>query len=396
MKFGPTIPMPKSPIERLACQFRNFLYLPDASSLYTLMGAIAANMIEGEPCWIMLVGPPSCGKSELLNSTVDVPRMLSCCSISGEAAFLSGTEERFRAKDATGGILRQVGDHGGIILNDFTSLLSSPKDRLMTIMGIFRECYGGRWVRQIGGEGGKLLQWTGKLGLFAGCTPKIDLHHALTSELGERWVYYRFDQLTDGWNEMMMSLSGERRKDWRDELRRLVRIFFEDCKLAFGKEQPAREFTDAERFRIYDLATLAVRCRSSVSRTEDYQREVLNPSRQEVIMRVGNALTQLLLGLCAIGVPPQDRWKILRKVALDSMPDLRRMIIETVSQEPISVKDLARKLKCGPNVTRRTVEDLEIHEVLRQSNEKVRFTDWMVKNYHKCEDTTQYPNIMQL
>src|ERR1700741_2407859 len=215
------IPPPQTPIGPLAVEVRNFLHLPDPSSLYVLYGAVAANMFEGPPCWLMLVGPPSCGKSEILNTLLDIPHMISGADISGEAAFLSGSNRRERASDATGGILRQIGDHGGVVLNDFTSVLSKPTDKFNPIMSVFREAFVGEWTRQIGGEGGRILTWKGRLALFAGVTGRIDQHHQVSAELGERWIYWRYDtepgsQYDDHFAETMMALSSNRVNGWRD------------------------------------------------------------------------------------------------------------------------------------------------------------------------------------
>src|SRR5262249_46665732 len=48
--------------------FRRHLHLPDPRPLLVLLGALAANHLEGDPVWLLLVGPPSGGKTRLLES----------------------------------------------------------------------------------------------------------------------------------------------------------------------------------------------------------------------------------------------------------------------------------------------------------------------------------------
>jgi hypothetical protein len=372
--------MPVSPIERLAVRFREVLHLPDPSALYVLMGAVAANMIEGPPVWIMLVGPPSCGKTELLNSLLYVPRILEAADLASEAAFLSGTSARETAGNATGGLLKQLGTAGGLILNDFTSVLSKPRDKLSTIMAVFREAYGGRWTRHVGSDGGRSIQWVGKLALFGGVTGVIDQHHQVSAELGERWVYFRFAH-HDTFHEVSMALSSDR-GEWREELRQIVVEFFKSQGLSFHKPAPRREFTVPEKLRLYHIALVAVSCRSAVAR-DQYTHEVIATKEIELATRLTTVLAQLLVGMDVIGVPEATRWKLITKVAMDSMPLVRRRIIDAVAKAKfaLTIDELQPVAEVSPGLVKRTVEDLMIHGVLQMNGQKVSFTDWMKANY---------------
>lgn len=379
------IPMPVTPVERLAARFRDFLSIPDPSALYTLMGAVAANMIEGSPVWIMLVGPPSCGKTELLNSLLSLPQMYEGADISSEGAFLSGTPKREWAADATGGLLRQTGDHGGLILNDFTSVLSKPGEKIDMIMSIFREAFGGRWTRHIGADGGRAVQWTGKLAIFAGVTGKIDQRHQVSAELGERWIYWRFEE-RDVFSDCMMSSSDERAPTWRMEMRTLVTQFFADLGLKFGAQLPRRAYTNTERIKLHRIAALAARCRSGVAR-DNYSKEIVGTKETELATRLYTILGQLLLGFDHIGVPEKLRWRLLSKIGMDSMPAIRKRTIEVVGINQLTVANLTSFLRCSSSTTKRVVEDLEVQDVLQRENGIISFTPWMEENYRKIHDS---------
>jgi hypothetical protein len=374
--------MPATPIDRLVACYRNHLHLPDPGPMYVLMGAVAANMIDGVPCWLMLIGPPSCGKSELLNSLLGVPHMVEAADIGGDAAFLSGSSRRDWAPDATGGLLRQVGDHGSIVLNDFTSVLSKPQDKMAGIMAVFRECYGGRWTRSIGGEGGRALTWAGRLGLFAGSTGVIDQHHKISAELGERWIYYRFEE-RDVFQDVMMALSNSR-NGWRDELRGYAVKFFDDLGLGFSRPQKRRDLASPERLRLHDLASLAARCRSSVTR-DTYSHEIIGARETELAIRLSATLAQLLIGMDFIGVDAKTIWSLLAKVAMDSMPRLRSMTLQAVSQssKSVSVDDLHKVLGCSLSVVKRVVEDLEMHKIVERACGRVFLSAWTRERYRR-------------
>ncbi len=372
------IPMPVSPIEKLTVKFREVLHLPDPDSLYILMGAVAANMIEGPPVWLMLVGPPSCGKSELLNSLLTVPNMVEAADISSEAAFLSGTSAKDRASDATGGLLQQTGKHGALILNDFTSILSKPQDRIAAIMAVLREAYGGRWTRHIGAEGGRAISWSGKLAVLAGCTTKIDQHSQINAELGERWIYWRYSW-RETFAEVCKALSPDR-GDWRESLRETVKMFFIDLELQFGCKSLRRDFTTVEQYRLYQLASFAATCRSGVAR-DRYTHEIVAARESELATRLATVLAQLLIGLDHIGVGEKTRWRLLAKVAMDSMPVMRRMVIDAVATQSRSIEDLQLLIGCSLTTTRRTVEDMTVHGIVTLENNRVTPTEWTAKHH---------------
>lgn len=46
--------------------FQRWLHLPDPGSLYVTLAAVVANRTAGDPVWLLLVGPPGSGKTEVL------------------------------------------------------------------------------------------------------------------------------------------------------------------------------------------------------------------------------------------------------------------------------------------------------------------------------------------
>ena len=58
-----------------------------------------------------------------------MPKVFPVSTITGEGALLSATSRRDVAEDATGGLLRQVGECGFLVLKDFTSVLEMSRDR---------------------------------------------------------------------------------------------------------------------------------------------------------------------------------------------------------------------------------------------------------------------------
>lgn len=387
---------PATPIEYLAASIREYLHMPDPSALYVLMGAVAANLLDGYPVWLMLVGPPGCGKTELINSLLNMLLVQEMANISGEGSFLSGTSTKDKADDATGGVLRKIGTHGGILINDFTSVLSLPQDTLKKVLTVFRECYSGRWTRDVGSDGGRTMQWVGKVMFLAGCTGVIDQHHAVNASLGERWVYYRFDR-PDGFAQSKRALINAANPKWADDMRALVHGFFESVGLEFGKSLPRRQLTDAEMVRVITMAGVAARCRSAVTRDNfSKSRDIMAVPEQEVESRIATSLGQLLIGMDYIGVPELDRWRLVGKVALDSMPRLRRIVVSLAAHNGgVGLKQLQLETGCSKTVIARTVEELGVFGIVgkdRASAEdmledsgrvKVQLSEWMRSEVRK-------------
>ena len=320
-------------------------------------------MHDGPPVWMMLVGPPSSGGSELLNLILEVPGIIEAGLIDSAAAFLSGTSEHEISKDATGGLLRQVGTHGGIVMKDFTSILSLPTNERKKIMGVFRETYDGRWTRPVGSDGGKSLRWEGRCGFFAKSTGAIDFESDVSAALGERWIYFRMedDPVFERSRRALINSSVD--QQWRKDLQQMVKAFFVGLDLHFKHSTERRRLKDYEHARIIRCGEVAAKCRSSVRR-DTYHGDIVGIRETEMGTRLTSALGQLYIGLEAIGVPEPTRWSLLGKITLDCMPSLRRKLVEAAAKDETLI-GLADRLGTGKRAVNQAIEDLEVHGVVR-------------------------------
>src|SRR5262249_54877555 len=80
-----------------------------------------------------------------------------------------------------------------LVLKDFGSILSLRPDTKAELLAALREIYDGKWTRIIGADGGKVLQWSGKIGLLFGCTRVYDSYYGVVSELGDRFLLCRME-----------------------------------------------------------------------------------------------------------------------------------------------------------------------------------------------------------
>src|SRR5262249_31465592 len=126
MKFG-SKPDPIV-LEQVHAVFRKWLgddY--DIGALNAVLAVAASKTLSGDPAWLLIISGPGNAKTETCQSLSKLDAHI-VSTISSEGALLSGTSEKNRAKGATGGLLRKIGDQGLLIVKDFTSILSANRD----------------------------------------------------------------------------------------------------------------------------------------------------------------------------------------------------------------------------------------------------------------------------
>jgi DNA-binding MarR family transcriptional regulator len=351
-----------SPLEHVVKTFQRWLHLPHTDPLLAVLAAVAANLLTGDPVWLLLVGPPGSGKSELLQSLGALPNVHPAATLT-EAALLSGTPKKEHSTGAKGGLLREIGDFGIIIAKDFGSVLSMNRDGRAALLAALREVYDGSWTRHVGTDGGRTLPWAGKVGLVAGVTPTIDRHHAVMGSMGERFILFRLPEVDENEQAARALAHVGKETSMRRELSESVALLF-----SAGLGEP-RELTDEDRRRLIALATLTVRCRSSVER-DGYTREIELIPDAEAPTRLVVVLAQLLAGLDAIGATRQDAWRVVTKASLDSIPATRRSVMEVLLEatKPIATPKLAERLGYPTPTAKRALEDLTAHRIARRAS----------------------------
>ncbi|MHB1162478.1 MAG: hypothetical protein ACYC3V_19420 [Chloroflexota bacterium] len=270
----PTDVSPRSLSEVIAVH-QKWLEMPDPGWLQIVLAAVVANRKSGDPVWVLGVAPPGYGKTETTNGIQALPDVYPVSTLT-EAALLSGVPKKDRSRDAKGGLLREMGDFGILLLKDFGGIMSQNKDTRAAVLAAFREIYDGSWDRNVGADGGRCLHWEGKAGLIGGCTPAIDQAHGVMGALGERFVFYRLPEGNERKQATKALAHAGREREMRRELAESVLGLFKD--LSVSNAPPL--LSDAEREWLITLATLTTRCRSAVER---------NPYKPDLIENIPGA-----------------------------------------------------------------------------------------------------------
>ncbi|MBI3947271.1 MAG: hypothetical protein HY321_15205 [Armatimonadetes bacterium] len=356
------------PLAECLAAFQERLHMPDTGAVEVALGAIAANYSAGDPVWLLIVGPPGGGKTEVLNAVLELRNVIPVAVLT-EGALLSGTPRKDKAAGATGGLLRQVGQFGILCLKDFGSVLTVKADTRGPILAALREVYDGRWTRYVGTDGGRPLPWAGKCGLIGGATTSIDGHHAVMSALGERFAFFRLP--SDDREELgqaALERAGQE-QDLRRALSEAVRRLFAGLTMPIPRAELSRE----EQTSLVALASFVTRARSAVERdTHSSRREVLLVPEPELPTRFVKVLACLFSGLVGIGCQRPRAWGLVRKVALDSMPRMRSLTLDYLLQArtAVATKDLAVALDLPTSTLRLTLEDLTLLGVLSRNDDE--------------------------
>jgi hypothetical protein len=350
--------------------YAKWLHDDDQVPTRLVLAAYAANMaLDGDPVWLMEVGGSGIGKTERIMPLASMPGVVMASTLTGEAALLSASPKRDRAKNATGGLLRQVGERGVLVVKDFTSILSMSRDARAQVLAAFREIHDGRWDRIYGTDGGQVLHWAGHCGFITGCTTAIDKAHAVLDAMGTRFLFARLpDADGDAIGRSALAQVGQE-KAMRAELAEVT------TGLLSHLGQPHPLHAGVQNWLI-PLAAMAAQARSPVMR--DYQGEIELVGDAEAPTRIIKQLGQLWRACGMLGLDEERSWQAVRRAGLDSIPKLRRAVLSyfaaamqggAAGQEWHSTTSISRGVLHPSRTTRRTLEDLEAHGLV------VRYVD---------------------
>jgi hypothetical protein len=325
--------------------------------------AAAAEKLQGDPLWVLIVGGSGGGKTETSQSLAGAGAHVTS-TISSEGALLSATPVKQRSKKATGGLLRKIGDRGILVIKDFTSILSAGKEIRGTVLAALREIYDGKWERNVGSEGGLTLTWNGRIVIVACVTTAWDAAHSVVSSMGDRFVLLRPRSTAEGRQaagKKSISNTGSEnamRKEMAEVMGGLI---------AHVDTTP-HQLSEDEITKIVNAADLVTTARSAVEK--DYQGNVVFAHDPEMPTRFTKQLVQLLRGGVAIGMTPEDAMQLVIRSACDSIPPIRRDILLELSKNPKQRAAAVRKAISQPYTTaKRELDALHMLKALKCDEE---------------------------
>jgi hypothetical protein len=326
----------------------------DFATLDATLAVSVSERLLGDPAWLMIISGPGHAKTETAQATSGVGAHV-VSTISSEGALLSASPRRQKGKNATGGLLRAIGERGILTIKDFTSILSMNRETRATVLAALREIHDGYWSRNVGSDGGQTISWRGRIVVIGACTTAWDQAHMVISTMGDRFVLIRSNshlgRVTGG---LQAIRNTGKEAIMREEMAKAVASFIDGV-----NTQSAYQLTQDDEMTIVRAADLVTMARTGVEL--DYRGDVIDAHQPEAPTRLAKQLTQIMRGAVAIGMTPEAALQLVIRCARDSMPQLRLTVLQDLEQHPNSlVIDIRRRLQKPRATTDRTLQALHI------------------------------------
>lgn len=348
----------------LVNSLKGWFHNPDIEALeVSLSVAISHYFKLDDPVWLMVLGPPGTGKSSTIMGSLSSLHETYVLDDLTPTTLLSGwggspNKEGKRKHDCS--LLNNIGiegDRSGILLMpDFTCFMAKRLEERQAIAGQLRKVYDGEFKRMTGM--GEWLSWDGKVTMIVCGTPAVESAWALMRDLGERFMQVRWARGDGIQQAVVASAQIGSERIIKSGLRRLTQAFVDASTLKPILTNPQM----IENGVVY-LAEIIARTRGHVKRERD-GRDIIEVPEPEGPTRIMKALAQVARSHATLfrrEHVTDDDFRISKRLGMDSIPPLRRKILETISNYPdgeIGHANLVRFVGAPASTVNRAAEDL--------------------------------------
>ena len=285
---------------------------PDMTlALKLIYATVLTNDLQGEPLWIHVVGPPGCGKTELLQSTEFCSQTVIVSRIT-QNALVSG----WKAAEDPSLLPKLLGRV--FILKDFTEVLSMPAAAKDDIYSTLRGAYDGYVCKPFGH--GVVREYHGTFSMLTGVTHEIYAEQG--ASLGERFLKYHLmrgvgTNVDDLIRNAVRNVGIE--TDMHTALSGAAKAFL-DVRVS-SEDVPALETDLIER--IVQLCQVVAMLRANVGK--DFQERVIHRPDHEIGTRLAKQFAKLIVGMALLrggnGRPAyvdETDYEVLKRIARDT------------------------------------------------------------------------------
>lgn len=343
----------------------NILLLADRTIIKTICSFVIQARLKIDPAWLVIVGPSSGGKSTILEALEGCQDVIPIDDLTPQT-FVSGVKVKHGDKDPS--LLNRLPVNGILIFKDLSTIITKEKESRAAIISQLRKIYDGNYHKQFGNSA-EGVAWKGRVALIAGATSSIYSLMHVFSDLGERFLLYNFLQP----DRIAQTLKATENLD-KAPARELMKEAFKDYldSLVLPTRDELIPVPEAIRREIIELAELATRARSKVERSEKIRNNpIIQVHFPEMPARFSTQLLALAQGLMVINGNNQltetDK-SILFKIALDSIPNIRRLILYNLTKyKKIETAALALKMSYPTLSLSPQLEELTAMEIITRS-----------------------------
>lgn len=351
-------------------KFNANFYFSDDVVIDLVLGILAGNHFDSDPCWIHLISPPSGGKTEMLQSifTCDETYFLSDFTPS---ALISGYKDDSKKKkkgekQEEYSLLPQL--NGKLVVTkDFSLIHDKPSETRSQILSILRDVYDGYASRALGNQ--KPKGFHSKFNYITGMTPDIEKSWSLNT-LGERFLMFRI-QIENRREHARQSLKNANKTTGiRSVLQADVKAFINSI-----PKDSIPQIEEAMEEKILDLSDLLSTCRTYVYRERND--EMMFLPLPELASRVAKQLLRVGQSVALVRGKQEvtdDEFQIMKRIALDSLPSNRRRLLKALWD--LRAKDrtldvIEKKTGLAKTTTKRVLDDFRVLKVVKRKKKKV-------------------------
>jgi hypothetical protein len=351
--------MDESPPDKPYCDFveayRRAFRTEDIAPLDVSLAAILTAGWGGEPLWCFIVAPPSSGKTATLQIFQKDKDGTIFRNTLTPHALVSGLKRK--QED----LLPRL-DGKCLVIKDFTSILTMHREGRDEILGDLRAIFDGDFSKSFGSDVGD-KEYVARFNLVAAVTPVIELHYSVDSVLGQRFFMVR------------MALPREYDSDAEREPE-AIKAGLQEKVLALLRMRRSLPFNP-------ELLEDQVReCKILASEVATLRTEVPRDSKGDLKMmpskegpsRLTNQFEKIACGVAFARAHEEvldEDMEIVRRVARDTIPSVRREVLAALTAGPMTARDVCAITKLGDWEARRKLEDLHVLDVLavREENQ---------------------------
>ena len=327
-------------------------YKPNLSAVRVILSvALAHYWREASAVWLLVVGPPSTGKSEVgINTLRALPNVWLMGSLTPQS-LLSGQDKDKHGKHS---LLYRMGDHGILAQSDFSQFLGMRPWEQSVLAAQLRDLFDGRLDKSTGM--GKLA-WEGKVTMIVGATRALERYWGTLRNLGDRFLSVSWPFRGGADESSLVDRIDQRIENQAEisaEIRQAAKQFaYRDCVLPKSVKD--------QRDRIYWMAKTVCALRRGVNQERGKVTSADDeegPGRTTKSLLIAAKAHAALFGRDALA---DEDVAIAMKLALDSIPYQRRDVLQYFSRDPkksIVKPDIVKKTGMSYTVLGRLMDGL--------------------------------------
>jgi hypothetical protein len=357
------------------------------SILQTIDAMLATSLsvrLPGEPLWLFVVGPASCGKSTVIEAFGGNNKYFDYVSKLTATSLVSG----WRNTDGSDASTLHKMNEKTLFIKDMTVLLGMPDGVQQQLWDLLRDAYDG-YVKITWGNGKSYEATDFKFNIIAGVTPIIYKHNDASK--GERFLRIDFlgndfdedEHMSQAWENM--GQKKENKKKLSDTMLGYYKHLFE----TFNPENVA-EVPMPIRNKIMALAKVAARLQAEV--VKDRNEGMIYRPRAAVATRLSLQFKNLAHALAHVRgekVVSEATYAIIRKIGFDSCPGLNYEVINFIHKHKnVTRKSIIDTLKIPSTRVHQILTDLEQLDIVihDKENNKSGNRGRDTYTYSLCED----------